>query len=612
MFFKIIKNKIVLSIMFVAIVLLGSLYIFIPKVTEQNLINLVIKNSTTMVEQMKLTRGYYVKEVVGDVKKYAPNISFDYEHAGADGKLAFPTSLIHELSDIYTQNTGVTIRLYSNFPFKPKADRVLSDVQKEALVEVEKSEDGVWIKRDRIDGKEVLRVAVVDYMTQPACVSCHNSHNDRTWEKGKWQLGDKRGILEVITPLDDNLEANHHMKYKILILIFISMLVLVAFYSISFVKREKELEEINDNLEHIVEDQTKQIKKNLQIMGQYIIYSKTDLTGVITEVSVAFCEISQYSRDELLGKQHNLVRHPDMPKAVFQEMWATIKNNQVWQGEVKNRKKDGGYYWISTTITPEYDHEENNVIGYLAVRQDITSEKELEANTKKLYEAEKLASLGEMIGNIAHQWRQPLSALSSTASSIKVENELGLLSKDDINKKMDLMINKTNFLSETINTFRNFLKSDKTYKKLVLEDEIQDALNVVSSTLANNNIPINNMIGKDSKTEVNIVSGELPQVMVNIFNNAKDILLEKNVQNPWIKLELSKDGEKNIISIEDNGGGIPEDILPKIFDPYFTTKHQSQGTGLGLHMSYKIITDSLHGDLYVKNTENGAKFFIVL
>jgi PAS domain S-box-containing protein len=612
MFFKIIKNKIVLSIMFVAIVLLGSLYIFIPKVTEQNLINLVIKNSTTMVEQMKLTRGYYVKEVVGDVKKYAPNISFDYEHAGADGKLAFPTSLIHELSDIYTQNTGVTIRLYSNFPFKPKADRVLSDVQKEALVEVEKSEDGVWIKRDRIDGKEVLRVAVVDYMTQPACVSCHNSHNDRTWEKGKWQLGDKRGILEVITPLDDNLEANHHMKYKILILIFISMLVLVAFYSISFVKREKELEEINDNLEHIVEDQTKQIKKNLQIMGQYIIYSKTDLTGVITEVSDAFCEISQYSRDELLGKQHNLVRHPDMPKAVFQEMWATIKNNQVWQGEVKNRKKDGGYYWISTTITPEYDHEENNVIGYLAVRQDITSEKELEANTKKLYEAEKLASLGEMIGNIAHQWRQPLSALSSTASSIKVENELGLLSKDDINKKMDLMINKTNFLSETINTFRNFLKSDKTYKKLVLEDEIQDALNVVSSTLANNNIPINNMIGKDSKTEVNIVSGELPQVMVNIFNNAKDILLEKNVQNPWIKLELSKDGEKNIISIEDNGGGIPEDILPKIFDPYFTTKHQSQGTGLGLHMSYKIITDSLHGDLYVKNTENGAKFFIVL
>jgi PAS domain S-box-containing protein len=612
MFFKIIKNKIVLSIMFVAIVLLGSLYIFIPKVTEQNLINLVIKNSTTMVEQMKLTRGYYVKEVVGDVKKYAPNISFDYEHAGADGKLAFPTSLIHELSDIYTQNTGVTIRLYSNFPFKPKADRVLSDVQKEALVEVEKSEDGVWIKRDRIDGKEVLRVAVVDYMTQPACVSCHNSHNDRTWEKGKWQLGDKRGILEVITPLDDNLEANHHMKYKILILIFISMLVLVAFYSISFVKREKELEEINDNLEHIVEDQTKQIKKNLQIMGQYIIYSKTDLTGVITEVSDAFCEISQYSRDELLGKQHNLVRHPDMPKAVFQEMWATIKNNQVWQGEVKNRKKDGGYYWISTTITPEYDHEENNVIGYLAVRQDITSEKELEANTKKLYEAEKLASLGEMIGNIAHQWRQPLSALSSTASSIKVENELGLLSKDDINKKMDLMINKTNFLSETINTFRNFLKSDKTYKKLVLEDEIQDALNVVSSTLANNNIPINNMIGKDSKTEVNIVSGELPQVMVNIFNNAKDILLEKNVQNPWIKLELSKDGEKNIISIEDNGGGIPEDILPKIFDPYFTTKHQSQGTGLGLHMSYKIITDSLHGNLYVKNTENGAKFFIVL
>jgi PAS domain S-box-containing protein len=613
MLLKILKNRIILSIVAVATLMLVSLYIFIPKVTEQNLIDLVIKNSKTMVEQIKLTRGYYVKEVVGDVKEYAPNISFDYEHAGVDGKLAFPTSLIHELSDIYTKNTGVTIRLYSDFPFKPKASRVLSDVQKEALREVEKSEEGVWIKRDTINGKEVLRVAVVDFMTQQACVSCHNTHADRTWEEGKWRLGDKRGVLEVITPLDENLEANLHMKHKILILIFISMLILVAFYSFSLVKREKELEDINDDLEHIVEDQTKQIKKNLEIMGQYIIYSKTDLNGVITEVSDAFCKISQYTKEELIGQNHSIVRHADMPKAVFQEMWRTIKNKQVWQGEVKNLKKDGSYYWISTTITPEYDHEGKNVIGYLAVRQDITSEKELEANTKKLYEAEKLASLGEMIGNIAHQWRQPLSALSSTASSIKVENELGLLTSDDINKKMDLIVNKTNFLSETINTFRNFLKSDKSYKNLILENEIQDALNVVSSTLQNNNIDLQNMIPNGQSTEIEMVSGELPQVMVNIVNNAKDVLLEKNVLNPWIKLDLSKnENGKHIITIEDNGGGIPDSVMPKIFDPYFTTKHQSQGTGLGLHMSYKIITDSLHGKLYVKNTDNGAKFYIEL
>jgi PAS domain S-box-containing protein len=548
---------------------------------------------------------------VGDVKKYAPNITFDYEHAGVDGKLAFPTSVIHELSDIYTKNTGVTIRLYSNFPFKPKADRVLSPIQKEALHHVEQSEDGVWVKRDKIDGKEVLRVAVADFMSQQACVTCHNTHKDRTWEENRWKLGDKRGVLEVITPLDETIEENSTMKYKILILIFVSMFILVVFYSISLIKREKELEDINDDLEHVVEDQTIQIKKNLEIIGKYIIYSKTDLDGKITEVSDAFCTISEYSREELIGKNHSIVRHPEMPKSVFKELWTTLQNNKVWQGEIKNLKKNGGYYWISTTITPETDSD-GNCIGYLAVRQDITSEKELESNTKKLYEAEKLASLGEMIGNIAHQWRQPLSALSSTASSVKVESELGLLSDDDLQNKMDLMMKKTSFLSETINTFRNFLNTDKKYQDIILEEEIHNGISVVNSTLLNNNINLINTIKADSKTQMKMVTGELPQVIVNILNNAKDILIEKNIQNPWIQIESVIFEDKVLLSIEDNGGGVPKDLLPKIFEPYFTTKHQSQGTGLGLHMSYKIITDSLHGKLYVKNTTNGAKFYIEL
>jgi PAS domain S-box-containing protein len=588
--------------------MLISLSIFIPQVTQNNTIDLVIKNSQTMVEQIKLTRGYYVKEVVGDVKKYAPNITFDYAHEGVDGKLAFPTSLIHELSDIYTKNTGITIRLYSEYPFKPKANRVLSPTQKEALNYINQENNNIWIKRDTIQGKEVLRVAVPDYMTQQACVNCHNTHKDKTWDFD-WKLGDKRGVLEVITPLDESIDANIVLKYKILILIFISMFILVVFYSISFILREKELEDKNEDLEHIVQDQTKEIIKNLEIMGKYIIFSKTDTKGIITEVSDAFCEISQYSREELIGKSHSIVRHKEMPNSVFKELWSTIQNKQVWQGEIKNLKKDGGYYWISTTVTPEIS-DDGQITGYLAVRQDITSEKELESNTKKLYEAEKLASLGEMIGNIAHQWRQPLSAISSSASSIKIENQLGLLSNEDIDNKMNLIVEKTNFLSDTINTFRNFLKSDKEYRKITLEDEINSALNVVSSTITNNNIKLISNIPKESTTIVHIVSGELPQVLVNIINNAKDALLENDIDNGWIKIELLEDSKNITLTIEDNAGGIPQEIISKIFNPYFTTKHQSQGTGLGLHMSYKIITESLHGDLYVQNTDSGAKFFI--
>lgn len=109
-----------------------------------------------------------------------------------------------------------------------------------------------------------------------------------------------------------------------------------------------------------------------------------------------------------------------------------------------------------------------------------------------------------------------------------------------------------------------------------------------------------------------LVSGELSEVIINILNNAKDILIQKNVSEPLVKINLKKANNKAIISIEDNGGGIPENLISKIFEPYFTTKHQSQGTGLGLHMSYKIICESLHGKLYVKNSSNGAQFFIEL
>ena len=107
-----------------------------------------------------------------------------------------------------------------------------------------------------------------------------------------------------------------------------------------------------------------------------------------------------------------------------------------------------------------------------------------------------------------------------------------------------------------------------------------------------------------------MIDWELSQVIINIISNAKDILLEKNIKNAWIKIDCIKEENKAIITIQDNGGGISNDILPKIFDPYFTTKHQSKGTGLGLHMSQRIVQENLNGNLYVKNTTDGAKFYI--
>ena len=242
-------------------------------------------------------------------------------------------------------------------------------------------------------------------------------------------------------------------------------------------------------------------------------------------------------------------------------------------------------------------------------------EKEVQINREKeeqLFNQSKRAQLGDMIENIAHQWRQPLSAISTSVSGIQVQKELGILTDDSLDKSIDIVLKTTNHLSETIESFRDFLSQKKEYSDFIVQDEIDKNLNILNATLKNNNIEI---IKEYTKTPlmINSIAGEISQVILNIIDNAKDILLEKNISNKQIIIAILKQNNNYVqITIEDNAGGIEKDIITKIFDPYFTTKHQSQGTGLGLHMSYKIITESLKGKLYVENTQKGAKFFIEL
>jgi PAS domain S-box-containing protein len=371
------------------------------------------------------------------------------------------------------------------------------------------------------------------------------------------------------------------------------------------------------------------LKQNsIDVVSKYVIYSRTDLKGIITEVSEAFCIISQFTKEELLGKPHNFIRHEDMPSEVFEEMWRTIQSHNTWTGEVKNRRKDNSFYWVSATVVPEYT-EKGDLEGYISVRQDITAKKELEAlsdnqekriqdivnkskqKDQQLFQQARLVSMGEMIENISHQWRQPLSYISTISSSIQLSYELGQKpTEEHIITSMDNITEKTNYLSNTIETFRDFINEDKKVKNVLLHKRIERAINIISGTLNYHHIELKNEIDYTSQLKVKLPLGELSQVLINIINNAKDVLVERKIQKPWIKIATTSKNDRSIISIEDNAGGIPDDILPQIFNPYFTTKHASQGTGLGLHMSYKIVHESLNGKLYCKNGENGAIFFI--
>ncbi len=237
---------------------------------------------------------------------------------------------------------------------------------------------------------------------------------------------------------------------------------------------------------------------------------------------------------------------------------------------------------------------------------------EIRAKDQKLFEQAKLSSLGEMMENIAHQWRQPLSVISTAASGIKLNHELNMLDENDLLKYIDVIVDKTKDLSIIIDSFRDFINEEKEVTTLVLQNVLNNTLKMLKGALDYNRIKIYNNINSTNPITITIIPRELSQVVMNIINNAKDVLLQRKVEDPWIKLDVNVKENIAVILIEDNGGGIPEDIIDKIFEPYFTTKHQAQGTGLGLHTCYKIITEDMYGKIYAINTQDGAKFFIEL
>ncbi len=242
---------------------------------------------------------------------------------------------------------------------------------------------------------------------------------------------------------------------------------------------------------------------------------------------------------------------------------------------------------------------------------------ELKKSQKKLIQQHELilvqsknVAIGEMIGNIAHQWRQPLSIISTSATGLLLEKESGLLTDKRLIQSLNNIHEHTKYLSKTIDTFRNYLNTKKEYCEVILQDSIKESLNILDASFKNNFITIKTNVDDIEPIKIKLVKGEFSEVLINILNNAKDVLLSEEINSPWIELLVQKELDKIIVTIEDNGGGIDPKIIHRIFEPYFTTKHKSQGTGLGLHMSYKIVTESLKGSIYVKNTNNGAKFFI--
>ena len=225
-----------------------------------------------------------------------------------------------------------------------------------------------------------------------------------------------------------------------------------------------------------------------------------------------------------------------------------------------------------------------------------------------LHEQSKLASMGEMMRHISHQWRQPLSEINSVAMRIETEYKRKRLDEVRLDQHIGHIEEITEHMSKTIQDFNGYFKSDKEKVLVTLESVVDKAIGLLTSGLSQSEIKIEKIVLYENK--VNIVEGELIQVFLALLNNARDAIKSSHVKEKWIKIYVTQERNNYIIEVEDSGGGIDEANLTKVFEPYFTTKFESQGVGIGLYMSKMIVEESMGGKLSVSNTKHGAKFSI--
>jgi PAS domain S-box-containing protein len=370
----------------------------------------------------------------------------------------------------------------------------------------------------------------------------------------------------------------------------------------------------------------------LKILDENLIVSKTDTKGIITFASGGFCNISGYSQNELVGQPHNIVRSPNMPKELFEDLWNTITKGEIWRGEIQNKTKTGEYYWIYATIVCEKDSG-GKIVGYNAIRENITDKKkiiefnksleqtikeEVEKNIlkdKQLIAQTKAAQMGEMMDAVAHQWKQPLTSISFVAQALDYHiEEEGEVSSAEVANATSVIHQQINHLLDTIDTFRNFFRADETLQKISFEEIITTVKGIMSSILNSHYIDIE--IKGDETIAIPCIKSEFIHILINLINNAKDEFSRHNIAIKKIIFEIykSEDGIVNL-SVTDNGGGIPENFLDKVFEQHFTSKGNEAGTGVGLYISMQILK-KLNGSMIVKNVETeygrGAQFIITI
>lgn len=334
-------------------------------------------------------------------------------------------------------------------------------------------------------------------------------------------------------------------------------------------------------------------------LDQSAIVAQTDARGIITMVNDKFCEISGYSREELLGKDHRVVNSGTHPKAFFQDLWHTISSGKVWRGEICNRRKNGELYWVATTITPFLD-ENRRPYQYLAIRQDITALKNAQQkivdHEAQLVNASRLSAIGEMAAAVTHEINNPLGVILGRAEMIQALSAQGRLDNDNLMRLIDTILvtgKRIEKIVRGMKTLSHRGQEDEPFLTCSVREIVTDCLELCTERFKNNSIRLLTP-AIDPALTLECRNHQIVQIIVNLLNNAFDATI--NLPERWVQLAVVAKDEDVEFSVMDSGSGIPGEVQHKLFQPFFSTKRVQYGTGLGLSISRSIV-EGHHGVL---------------
>ena len=379
---------------------------------------------------------------------------------------------------------------------------------------------------------------------------------------------------------------------------------------------------IQDNSYHILnsQDLIHHLKGNYTAYLESKLYDTRETFNALSEYVIEILDLDDeqviYWTNDITKEEFSVEIDDSITKIIPSETWGDVLKNII---KVKSHKEiiqiRHKYYQLKAHKCNTFNEKIiklflNDITEMILLNDEL--QKKSQMQDKLLFGQAKLVQMAEIVANATEHWKQPLSTISTTASGMQLKKEYGHLNDGEFMEFTDHIIRDSLSISQSIDAFRDFLKETNEVRYLCLQDRLNIALNIVETSLKNSNIKLINKIEYTKPIKINMAVGQIEQAIINIINNAKEASIQRDVKNSNIVIETIITDKKVTISVEDSAGGIDDNILPNIFNQYFTTKTDLNKAGLGLYISEKIVTEILNGKIYVKNITNGAKFYIEL